>query len=364
MTQIAENQRAAALMARFEAAGAVPVDCPVLLSAEVLLDLYGEDIRTRAYVTTDPARGEVMLRPDFTLPVVEKHMESGAEPARYTYSGAVFRRQEAFPDRASEYTQVGYEVFDRSAPAGGDAEVFALFADVLAPYALRPVTGDIGILAAAVLGLDTSARRRAALMRHIWRPKRFRSLLDRFAGRIPPPPTRTALLSAADPMAEADVIVGLRSREEIAQRIAALKADSEEPYLPQQQVDLIDALLQVSDTCPNALSKLRELAVDMPALVSAVDGFDARCTALADRGVDVDALSFEASYGRTSMEYYDGFVFGFVCDARPDWPAVATGGRYDALTRQLGRGREIPAVGGVLRPGLLLALDGASEGVA
>ena len=36
----------------------------------------------------------------------------------------------------------------------------------------------------------------------------------------------------------------------------------------------------------------------------------------------------------------------------------AAGGRYDALTRHLGRGREIPAVGGVVRPGLVIALGG------
>jgi ATP phosphoribosyltransferase regulatory subunit len=36
---------------------------------------------------------------------------------------------------------------------------------------------------------------------------------------------------------------------------------------------------------------------------------------------------------------------------------VATGGRYDALTRELGKGAAIPAVGGVLRPGLMLELE-------
>ncbi len=65
-------------------------------------------------------------------------------------------------------------------------------------------------------------------------------------------------------------------------------------------------------------------------------------------------MPFEASFGRTSMEYYDGFVFGFI--ARDDLPPVATGGRYDALTAVLGQGRAIPAVGGVIRPDLLEAL--------
>jgi ATP phosphoribosyltransferase regulatory subunit len=108
---------------------------------------------------------------------------------------------------------------------------------------------------------------------------------------------------------------------------------------------------------PYALSQLRDLAVDLPAIGGAVDRVAARATALAARGVDTDALMFEASFGRVSMEYYDGFVFGFRADRRPDLPAIASGGRYDALTRRLGQGGEIPAVGGVMRPGLMLELE-------
>ena len=144
------RREAARLHGWFADKGAVPVECDVLLPAETLLDLYGEDIRGRAYVTQDPARGEMMLRPDFTVPVVEMHMAGGAEPARYTYAGDVFRRQEADPSRASEYPQVGFELFDRADPAAADAEVFALFRDVLGPFDLAAVTGDIGILTAAV----------------------------------------------------------------------------------------------------------------------------------------------------------------------------------------------------------------------
>ena len=92
-----------------------------------------------------------------------------------------------------------------------------------------------------------------------------------------------------------------------------------------------------------------------------VEGFaiaDGRIVALDERGADPGALEFEASFGRTTMEYYDGFVFGFFAASRPDLPPVATGGRYDALTRVLGQGREVPAVGGVIRPGLTLELGG------
>ena len=181
MTSIrAEAER---LFRLFQEAGAIPVETDILQPAETLLDLYGEDMRARAYVTHDPLRGELMLRPDFTVPVVQAHMAHGADPARYCYMGAVFRKQDHLNERPSEYLQVGYEIFDRAAPESADAQVFALFARILADLRLTAITGDIGILMAAVRGLTTTPARKAALLRHIWRPKRFRALLDRFSGR-------------------------------------------------------------------------------------------------------------------------------------------------------------------------------------
>lgn len=351
---------AARLRAIFEAAGAQPVETSVLQPAEVLLDLYGEDIRARAYVTSDTLRGEQMLRPDFTVPVVQMHMEHGAEPARYTYAGEVFRRQEEDARRANEYTQVGFEVFARDAPEAADAEVFALFFDILRPLGLRAATGDIGILIAAVAGLRTSERRKAALMRHLWRPRRFRALMDRFSGRAPVPEARAALLAAPDPLAGAEPFIGLRDAQEIAARITALREDAAIEPISAAEVELLDALLAVRETSDNALEHLRDIAVDLPAIQPAVARLARRLDALAGRDVDVTALDFEASYGRTQMEYYDGFVFGFYAETRPDLPPVASGGRYDALTRRLGQGREIPAVGGVIRPSLTLSLGGVA----
>lgn len=352
---------AARLRAGFEAHGALPVETGILQPAGTLLDLYGEDIRARAYVTSDALRGEQMLRPDFTVPVVQMHMAQGAEPARYTYAGEVFRRQEHDPDRANEFHQVGYELFDRTNPAAADAEVFTRIAGALEGLTLRAACGDIGILTAAVRGLRISDIRRQALMRHIWRPRRFRLLLDRFAGRSAAPAARDALLAQDDPLAKAGPEIGKRSRAEIRARIDNLRADAQEPPLSGLEMDALGELLLVRETLPFALSQLRNLEVDLPQIQPALDRLENRIQALDRLGVDVETLDFEASYGRTSMEYYDGFVFGFYAEARPDLPPVASGGRYDALTRQLGDGEAIPAVGGVLRPGLMLALREATS---
>lgn len=359
MMQATERSEAARLLAAFKAAGAVPVEAAILQPADTLLDLYGEEIRARAYVTSDPPRGEQMLRPDFTVPVVQMHMQDGAEPARYAYAGEVFRRQEDDVRRPNEYIQVGYELFDRGSPAAADAEVFALFHAMLAPRGFAPVTGDIGILTAAVTGLRTNAARKAALMRHIWRPRRFRALIDRYAGRKPVPGTRKAVLDGQDVPGSQAPWIGLRTASEMEARIGRLRQDEQEPPLSSAQVDLIDALLGVRETCVNALEQLRDLAVDMPEIDDAVTRLAERLDALEAHGINPASLEFEASYGRTSMEYYDGFVFGFTVPGRPDLAPVATGGRYDALTRRLGQGREIPAVGGVIRPGVLMAAEEA-----
>lgn len=366
VSKSAGRAEAERLFAAFQAAGAVPVDADLLLPAETLLDLYGEDIRARAYVTSDPLQGEMMLRPDFTVPVVQAHMADGAEPARYCYMGEVFRKQEHLGNRASEYLQVGFEVFDRDAPEAADAEVFALFSGLLAGLGAQALTGDIGILMAAVRGLDTTDRRKQALLRHIWRPKRFRALLDRFAGRAPMPAARAALLdrlatgSPEDLIAAAGSFIGLRAPEDIAERARALTLDAKAPLIKAPEAALLYDLLSLQAPARAALSHLRGITPMLPAIEPAVDLFATRLEALAARGIAVDSLAFEASLGRTSMEYYDGFVFSF---HGPDgMPPLASGGRYDALTAVLGQGRSIPAVGGVIRPQLVAGLRALCEG--
>lgn len=352
---------AADIQTLFQQAGAATVQAAILQPAETLLDLYGEDIRARAYVTSDPLRGEQMLRPDFTVPVVQMHMEQGAEPARYAYNGVMFRRQEDDATRANEYLQVGYEVFDRSNPAETDAEVFALIQNALGDAPVRATVGDIGILMAAVDGLNTSERRKSALRRHIWRPTRFRTMLDRFAGRVETPAARQALIASDDPMAQAGPQIGLRSAAEVAERIDVLKSDASLPPISAVEVDLIEAILQVRETCPNALAQLRDIAVDLPSITRAVTRLGERFDALDARGVETSSLMFETSYGRTSMEYYDGFVFGFHATDHAGLSPIATGGRYDALTQRLGKGDAIPAVGGVIRPDLLIQISGGAS---
>lgn len=361
---LAHRKVAARLLEALVKHGATPVEADVLQPAETLLDLYGESIRHRAYVTSDPVKGEQMLRPDFTVPVVQMHMAEGAEPARYAYAGEVFRKQLAGAERPNEFLQVGYEVFDRTDPAAADAEVFTTIRDLLGPLDLRATVGDIGILRAAISGLATTDRRKAALERHIWRPRRFRTLLDRFGGAVAQPENRKDLVAALERSGAREMIAaagpaqGMRSEEEIAARLESLREDMATDPIPAAQVAALEDILRLRETAPFALERLRDLAVDIPALGPALDRMKARLDALAARGVDIAALEFDGTYGRASLEYYDGFVFGLYARRRPHLAPLASGGRYDALTAVLGQGRAIPAVGGIIRAGLVADLEG------
>ncbi len=71
-------------------------------------------------------------------------------------------------------------------------------------------------------------------------------------------------------------------------------------------------------------------------LANELDAFDQRLNFLAARGLDMDKITFSASFAR-NLDYYTGFVFeardaGSECDA----PAIG-GGRYDRLLSTLGR---------------------------
>ncbi len=355
------------IMAALGGPEAARVDADILQPADLLLDLYGEDIRARAFTTRDDG-AEMMLRPDFTLPVARLHMASQAEAAQYVYCGPVWRRQEFGSDRPREYVQAGLELFGQDDAAAADAEVLVRVQAALGAAPVTLITGDMGLAIAAVEALETSAVRRAALRRHLWRPARFQELLRRYgAAHAGVTAGRADLLAAVDAgrvseaIEAAGTVVGLRSVEEVVARAERLSREAAQPPLTGEAVARLEAVLALKGSCDGVLADLRRMVADMPKLDRAVNRFEARLAAFRARGIDPDGLAFEGSFGRTTLEYYDGFVFGAVAMDRPDLPPVASGGRYDALTRVLGQGEGVAAVGGMIRPEALMSLSEGAE---
>lgn len=359
------------LGAYFTDAGYTPVAPPHLYLGETLLALYGEDLRARAFLFPDAERdNELCLRPDFTVPVALVHGAGGwEEKGAYTYQGPVFRRQQRGLGRPVEYQQAGVERFGDADAAEADASVLALLLRGLEDMGVGETaitTGDLSIPFALLDALDMPERRRAGLRRHFWRPARFQTLLRRAVAQPAPSERREALLAkiGADERAlrlsvlEAAEVLGTRGVDEVLDRLQDLAADAADPSMPDDEAQLIDAMLAVEGPAPDALAQMRGLVRSAGVGIDpALDRFDNRLSALARHGIAPDNLFFDASFGR-NLEYYDGFVFEITAKGSGDHPPLSGGGRYDAMTTRLGAGHPVPAVGGMIRPEAVLQVLG------
>src|SRR5580698_6702163 len=150
------DARAQALVASYVRAGYAQTEPPVLQPAEPFLDLSGEDIRRRMFLTSDPEGRELCLRPDLTSPVSRDYLASpsAGKPAGFCYLGAVFRHRE---NAEAEFIQAGIESFGRQDKAAADAEMVALGLEATTHYGVQAPEirmGDVGLFGAFVAALD------------------------------------------------------------------------------------------------------------------------------------------------------------------------------------------------------------------
>src|ERR1700730_7277223 len=91
-----------ALIASYVRAGYARVTPAILQPAEPFLDLSGEDIRKRMYLTTAPGGAEFCLGPDPTIRVLRAYLApaQAGKPAGFCYLGPVFRHRS---DSAAEF---------------------------------------------------------------------------------------------------------------------------------------------------------------------------------------------------------------------------------------------------------------------
>src|SRR3984885_14532409 len=134
--QTGPDPRAQALVGSYMRAGYAQIEPPIIQPAEPFLDLSGEDIRRRMFLTTDPEGRELCLRPDLTIPVSRDYLASAnaGKPAGFCYLGAVFRHRD---NASSEFVQAGIESFGRADPAAADAEMLTLGLEATTLYGLQ-----------------------------------------------------------------------------------------------------------------------------------------------------------------------------------------------------------------------------------
>jgi len=356
------DARAQALVASYERAGYRRAEPAILQPAEPFLDLSGEDIRRRMYLTSEPSGRELCLRPDLTIPVSRDYLASHAagEPAGFCYLGPVFRQH---GDAPGEFLQAGIESFGRRDTAAADAEMFALGLEALAHYGIDAPEiriGDVGLFTALIEALDLPPAWRRRLAKDFHRAGSLAHDLDRLrldaAQSGPDYRGLLAALAGSDLRAAHALVtdllsiagittVGGRSVGEIADRFLEQAALGAAARLPQQTQAVIERFLKIAGDPDEAAADLRALAEETGvALGPATDLLESRTGFFAAQGIDVSRMHFATAFGR-GVDYYTGFVFE-IHDAQARIPGqLVGGGRYDALLSRLGAMNPIPAVG-------------------
>ena len=341
----------------FLAAGFERIEPHVLQPAAIFLDVSGEEIRGRLYLTADPRGEEYCLRPEYTIPVCRAYLASPhvGRTAEYSYLGPVFRAQAG---QAGEQTQTGLESFGRRDAEAADAEIFALAMEAAALSGARLAArlGDVGLFDSMLASLALPDVWRRRLKRGVAHGRSLAAILD---GRGQSLLSQSGVLAAMESADHAgakalveDLIaiagidaVGGRTASEIADRFleqAALR--SGDPIDPEKRKAL-EAFLVVSGDPDAAAAKLRSLAREARLdLDAALDAFERRNGFLAARGVAIEETRFSAAFVH-DFDYYTGFVFEARDAADPEARSAVGGGRYDGLLRRLGASEDIPAVG-------------------
>ncbi|MEQ8296778.1 MAG: ATP phosphoribosyltransferase regulatory subunit [Nitratireductor sp.] len=346
------------ISAVFAERGAAMVEVAMLQPAEPFLDMAGEDLRRRIYLTESETGETLCLRPEFTIPVCLDHIESRAgTPRRYAYLGEVFRQRR---EGGSEFFQAGIEDLGEADIAIADArslaDAHALLERTLPGHALSVTLGDQTIFEAVLAALGLPRGWRMRLARAFGAPDQLEAALSDLAD----PPKNVALpapvaafvadgdhdgLAAhiAAGMEEADLSAALgRTPGEIARRLIE-KAELRSVRLSAEAFAALKRFLAIHVPLGDAAAALEAFAGDAGiSLGAALDNFTARADAIAGYGLAGEGVHYDAAFGRP-LDYYTGLVFE-ISAAGGERPLVG-GGRYDRLLTLLGAQKPIPGVG-------------------
>lgn len=346
------------ILALFGERQAEIVDVPIIQPADPFLDMAGEDLRRRIFLTESETGATLCLRPEFTIPVCLDHIASqAATPRRYSYLGEVFRQHRS---GGNQFAQAGIEDLGEKATAAADArsiaDAHALLSRILPGRPLSITIGDKAIFEAvlAALGLPHGWRMRLArafgsapmletALADLANPARNGTLPAEIAALAEEADHDRLTAYVAERMEETGFSSSAsRTPAQIARRIIE-KAELRSVRLSSEAFAALKSFLAIRVPFQEAFATLEKFAAAAGlSLDGALEHFAARAEAISTHGMPLPALSYDAGFGRP-LDYYTGLVFEI---STPDGSRVlAGGGRYDRLLTLLGAKTPIPGVG-------------------
>jgi ATP phosphoribosyltransferase regulatory subunit len=348
------------LAALIAARDAELVDIPVIQPADQFLDMAGEDLRRRIFLTENENGQSLCLRPEFTIPVCRNHIELNAStPKRYAYLGEVFRQRR---EGGNEFFQAGIEDLGDANRARADARSLAdALASIrlVAPHAqLETLLGDQAIFEAVLAALGLPRGWQKKLARAFGNPGQLKSLLEDLSSdrQHDTLPDRLAVLVAkgdetglAAELEQDMQSAGLspaagRAPIEIARRLIE-KATLASVKLPAKAFAALETFLAIRVPLQFAAGQLLAFARSNEFdLGPALEQFEARAASVIEAGIGHESIIYDAAFGRP-LDYYTGLVYETRALKNPLLGAIVGGGRYDRLLTMLGAVGSIPGVG-------------------
>lgn len=349
------------LIADLERLGTERVDTPVIQPAEPFLDMAGEDLRRRIFLTESETGKSLCLRPEFTIPVCLRHIETATgTPKRYAYLGEVFRQRR---EGSNEFYQAGIEDLGEPDVARADAravhDALTVLKNRLPGVAFSVVLGDQSVFEAVVAACGLPAGWQKRLVHAFGNQAQLQRLMDDLSnpardGIFGPEVDRLAILGKLDD--EATLIAHIdatmeatgystnasRSPADIARRLRE-KMELANTRLDARTLALLREFLALELSLAEAPGALAAFAGKAGlSLGAALARFESRVAALSATGVDPATITYRAAFGRP-LDYYTGLVFEIA--PAGESLVLAGGGRFDRLLTLLGAKERIPAVG-------------------
>jgi len=366
--------------------GYLQLETPLLEPTELFMRKSGGELASQLYSFTDAGSNSVSLRPEFTSPIMRHYLESESTidlPARWQYSGPVFRFDNSHPEASGQFTQVGGELIGDSEIAA-DVELLNLAVAVptelgLEGWSLR--LADLDILNSLLDSVGISDRARSFIIQSMPNLKTGRSAVPNFLdegrhmhlvggvnGSVDPEDAalRRAIDGLNDTQARSVLLgllqwnsadqLGQRTPEDVVERLLQKIRGSDNEDKLRQGLELASDLAAINGAPEQALQMVKETLASAGADQTAADRLG-EVIGLISSGSEATGqivLDFGLVHG---LAYYNGVIFEV---SHPKWTGtLGGGGRYDTLSRALGGSDAVPALGFAYNLDALIAI-GAS----
>ena len=316
---IARERALAAFRSTLAGFGFVPIETPHIERMDVLTGkgAGSEEVLRQIYEVTNKGgeRGELGLRFDLTVPLarfVARNLNELGRPFKRYAVGSVFRGERPAKGRFREFLQCDFDVVGTESPLA-DAEVV---------QAVDAVLDRIGVPAFTIT------------LNH-------RKILDGLFRMLGLADQSATLLRSLDKLNK----VG---RDAVAEEIRGKLPDA---------ADAADRILDFVEAGRGGVDVLEEVArrlVDQPEALAAVAALRDLFRLAAAGGVPEGRLRVDVGLAR-GLDYYTGVVLETTVDGWEKFGSVASGGRYDNLTK-LFTDQPLPGVGASVGMDRLLAL--------